>query len=575
MRPELTNVLGLRLSVRRSRLLLALIILCFLVLVARALYLQCFENPYKTAKQPWLAYTEMLRANRGKITDRRGVPLAISTSVKTVCASPREVILSTSDHKKLSHILEIQPALLTKRLSQKNKGCVYLKRQISPDKAKAISALGVPGISFENEYKRYYPKGEVTAHIVGLTDIDEIGQEGIELEYHEWLSGKPGKRFVYRDRENNPIDEDPDKLFLPQKGHDLPLSIDLRLQNFAFREIKKAVIENDAKSGSVVVLDAQSGEILALANWPSYNPNNRKTYRPSIARNLAVVDIFEPGSTLKPFNAAAAIEAGYVTPRTSINIGNGRLRVGNNEITDTHPKKTNLTVSEIIKVSSNVGSAQIALKMPSEELWRMFSLVGFGKSPESGFPGEAKGRLRKFSTWKTIEKATMSFGHGISVSLIQLARAYTIFTTGGRLLPITFVKRDALPKGRKVMSLQTSKALGKMLEEVIEDGGTGTKARVLGYRVAGKTGTAHKLLDGAYSKHSYYSSFVGFAPASKPKLIVAVVIDDPRGGHYFGGTVAAPVFSQIIGNSLRLLDVPGDKKEKTLTADRQSPSAEG
>ena len=337
----------------------------------------------------------------------------------------------------------------------------------------------------------------------------------------------------------------------------------------------KAVIENDAKSGSVVVLDAQSGEILALANWPSYNPNNRKTYRPSIARNLAVVDIFEPGSTLKPFNAAAAIEAGYVTPRTSINIGNGRLRVGNNEITDTHPKKTNLTVSEIIKVSSNVGSAQIALKMPSEELWRMFSLVGFGKSPESGFPGEAKGRLRKFSTWKTIEKATMSFGHGISVSLIQLARAYTIFTTGGRLLPITFVKRDALPKGRMVMSLQTSKALGKMLEEVIEDGGTGTKARVLGYRVAGKTGTAHKLLDGAYSKHSYYSSFVGFAPASKPKLIVAVVIDDPRGGHYFGGTVAAPVFSQIIGNSLRLLDVPGDKKEKTLTADRQSPSAEG
>ena len=340
---------------------------------------------------------------------------------------------------------------------------------------------------------------------------------------------------MYRDRENNPIDEDPDKLFLPQKGHDLPLSIDLRLQSFAFREIKKAVIENDAKSGSVVVLDAQSGEILALVNWPSYNPNNRKTYRPSTARNLAVVDIFEPGSTLKPFNAAAAIEAGYVTPNTSINIGNGRLKVGNKEITDTHPKKTDLTVSEIIKVSSNVGSAQIALKMPSEELWRMFSLVGFGKSPESGFPGEAKGRLRKFSTWKTIEKATMSFGHGISVSLIQLARV-TQFLLRGRLLP-TFVKRDALPEGRVVMSLKTSKAVGKMLEEVIEDGGTGNKARVLDIVWQEKRGPRTNL-DGAYSKHSYYSSFVGFAPVSKPKLIVAVVVDDPRGGHYFGGTVA-------------------------------------
>ena len=567
MRPELKNVLCIKPTIRRSRLMLGFILIFFSALAVRALYLQGYDNIYKSVNQPWLSYTEKLRANRGKITDRRGVPLAISSSVQTVGASPAEITITRAQKAKLAFLLNMTPELLDKRLKPSERDFIYLKRQVSPQKANEIAALKIDGISFESEFKRYYPKGEVTAHVVGLTDIDEKGQEGLELAYHDWLAGKPGKRFVYRDRANNVIDQDPMKLSLPEKGRDLPLSIDLRLQNSAFREIKKAVTENKAKSGSIVVLDAKTGEILALANWPTYNPNNRRTYLPGKVRNLAVVDIFEPGSTLKPFSVAAAIEAGYVTPETKFDIGNGRFRVGNKEITDTHPKKTNLTVTEIIKVSSNVGSAQIALGMPSEKLWQILSMVGFGNSPDSGFPGEASGKLRKFSTWRKIEKATMSFGHGISVSLLQLARAYTIFTTGGKLLPITFVKRDAVPEGRKVLSKTTADAVNHMLAEAIGIGGTGTKAQVLGYQAAGKTGTAHKIADGGYTKDRYYSSFVGFAPVDKPKLIVAVVVDDPKGGKYFGGDVAAPVFSQVVSDSMRILNVPREIIEETITAD--------
>ncbi len=575
MRPELTNITSIRLSKGRSRLMLFFIFCGFLVLVARALYLQGWENDYKSTKQPWLTYTEKLRANRGKITDRHNTPLAISSTVQTVCAAPKNVVMSQVKQHKLAALLDIKPALLKRRLKQKNKGCVYLKRQISPERADQIAALKIPGISFEKEYKRYYPKAELTAHVVGLTDIDEIGQEGIELEYHNWLAAKPGERFVYRDRENNFVDEDLDRLAVPQRGHDLPLSLDLRLQGFAFREIKKSVLKNQARSGSIIVLDAQSGEILALANWPSYNPNNRKTYKPRFARNLAVVDMFEPGSTVKPFNVAAAIEEGYVEPTTEINIGDGKLKVGGKLITDTHPKKGTLTVSEIIKVSSNVGSTEIALRMPSEDLWKILSSVGFGKYPKSGFPGEARGRLRKHNTWKKIERATMSYGHGMSVSLLQLARAYTVFTAGGRLLPISFVKRDAVPTGQRILSSGTANAVTAMLEGVTSDEGTGPQARVPGYRVAGKTGTAHKIISGVYSKSHYYSSFVGFAPVSAPKLIVAVVVDDPRGGAYYGGQVAGPVFSEVMGRSLRLLGVREDSPKETLTAEREFWQVEG
>ena len=354
---------------------------------------------------------------------------------------------------------------------------------------------------------------------------------------------------------------------MPVKGKDLSLSLDLRIQNIAFREIKKAAVDYKAKAASIVVLDAQSGEILALANWPSYNPNNRKSYRARVARNLAVVDAFEPGSTLKPFSAAAAIEVGQVSPSTVFNIGNGRFKVGNKEITDTHPEKVNLTVSEIIKVSSNVGSAKIALQLDSEDLWKMFSGVGFGGLPNSGFPGESSGRLRKYVNWKKIEKATMSFGHGISVSLLQLARAYTVFTTEGRLLPVTFLKRELATKGEHVLSRNTAVAINRMLESATSDGGTGVNANVIGYRVAGKTGTAHKLINGTYSKNNYFSSFIGFAPVSRPKLIIAVMVDDPKGGKYFGGAVAAPIFSEVMGRSLRLLGVESDDQTNTFTAE--------
>jgi cell division protein FtsI (penicillin-binding protein 3) len=490
------------------------------------------------------------------IVDRNGEPLAVSTPVESVWASPGDAKLSARQRARLAKLLRTSPQELQRRFIADEREFVYLKRQLPPDEAAKVVSLDLPGVFLKREYRRYYPAAEVTAHLLGFTSVDDKGQEGIELAYQEWLGGKPGSRRVIKDRLGR-IVEDVESIAAPQQGKTLQLSIDSRVQYLAFRELKDAVAEYSARAGSVVVLDAKTGEIVALANWPSYNPNNRDTFSTSRGRNRAVVDLFEPGSTLKPFTAAAAIEAGTVGSESVIDTAPGRMKVGNRTIRDPHPEGV-LTVSEVIQRSSNVGSAKLALAMPARELWSMFSAAGFGRAPRSGFPGEVSGRLRGYHQWKPIEQATMSYGHGMSVSLLQLARAYTVFATDGELLPLTLLRRDEPARGSRVLSVRTSRTVRAMLETVTHPGGTAIQAQVTGYRVAGKTGTAHKPIDGTYSPDRYISSFVGLAPASDPRLVIAVMIDEPGGRQYYGGEVAAPVFSRVMAGALRLLSVPPD-----------------
>jgi cell division protein FtsI (penicillin-binding protein 3) len=558
MRAVANPAFSVRLPVWRARLLLLLVLAGFLTLAARALYLQGLHKDFLQARgESRYARTIEISAHRGMITDRNGEPFAVSTPVESVWTSPADVNLSPQDIARLARQLNLPAEDLKKRLSDKSRGFVYLKRHLPPEQAAKVVALNLPGVFLKREYRRYYPAAEVTAHVLGHTSVDDRGQEGVELAYQEWLGGKPGSRRVIKDRLGR-IVEDVESIAAPQQGRTLQLSIDHRIQYLAFREIKNAVIGHEAKAGSIVVLDAHSGEVLALANWPSYNPNNRDTFSPARSRNRAVVDMFEPGSTIKPFTAAAAIEAGQLGIGSRIDIGEGRLRIGNRTIHDTHPDAELLTVSEVIQKSSNVGTAKIALAMPPERLWGIFSAVGFGLAPRSGFPGEASGQLRAFSTWKPIEQATMSYGHGMSVSLLQLARAYSVFATDGNLVPLTFVRRDNRPESKPVLSQRTARAVREMLESVTLPGGTALNARVTGYRVAGKTGTAHKVIDGAYARNLYISSFVGFAPASNPQLVVAVMIDEPGGKRYYGGEVAAPVFREVTAGALRLMGIAPD-----------------
>jgi cell division protein FtsI (penicillin-binding protein 3) len=433
---------------------------------------------------------------------------------------------------------------------------VYLRRQLPPDQAARVVELDIPGVFLQREYRRFYPTGEVTAHLIGMTDVDDRGQEGLELAYQDVLVGKPGSRRVIRDRLGRII-EDVESIRAPQQGRDLTLSIDSRIQYLAYRELKAALEAHRAKAGGIVVLDAASGEVLALANLPGYNPNNRGRIEPQRSRNRALTDLFEPGSTLKPFTIAAALEAGRIRPETSVATGNGKLVVGKAVISDVHPAGT-LTVEQVIQKSSNVGAAKIALDLPAQTLWNLFARCGFGTPPKSGFPGEGAGRLRPYQSWRPIEQATMSYGHGISVSLLQLARAYTVFANDGALKPITLLKRTELEAGVEVVAPQTARAVRKMLELAVQTGGTAPRAQVAGYRVAGKTGTAHKLENGRYAANKYVSSFVGFAPVSDPRLIVAVMIDEPSAGQHYGGAVAAPVFREVVAAAMRMLSIAPD-----------------
>jgi cell division protein FtsI (penicillin-binding protein 3) len=393
------------------------------------------------------------------------------------------------------------------------------------------------------------------AHVVGFTGVDDRGQEGRELVYQDWLSGKPGSRRVIKDRQGH-IVEDLEAVKVPQDGHDLKLSVDRKIQYLAYRELARAVEENKAKAGAIVVLDAKTGEVLAMANQPTYNPNNPVNIAGK-SRNRAITDTFEPGSTMKPFTISAAIEAGNFTPDTMIDIGQGSYVIGKNTIHDVHAKGV-LSVSQILQKSSNIGTAKMGMTLKPQELWSTYNQVGFGSLPHSGFPGEVSGRLRPWKNWVPIDQATMCFGQGITVTLLQLARAYGIFANDGELKPLSMVKLNEPPIGQQVLSAKTARQMREMLELVVQPGGTAPKAQVVGYRVAGKTGTAQKVENGVYADGRYVSSFVGMAPASNPRLIIAVMIDEPSAGIYYGGAVAAPVFSKVMEGGLRLLAVPQD-----------------
>lgn len=526
-------------------------------LAVRSLYLQGIDRVF-LQEQGASRYARELEvaAHRGKIVDRNGEPLAISTPVKSIWAFASQVQITPEQTRELARLLEITPGELMRRLDDGNE-FVYLARQVPPEVADRVARLGIKGIYDERTYRRYYPAGEVVSQVLGFTNTEDAGLEGLELAQQDWLGGKRGSRRVIINRRGDVI-EDTASVRTPQEGHDLALALDSKLQYLAFREIKAAVLANKAKAGGIVVIDAKTGEILALANAPAFNPNNpRARANRDRIRNRALTDVYEPGSTLKPFTIAAAIEAGKVRPDTIVDTAPGRLTLGSATIHDAHTEGA-LTVEQVIQKSSNVGAAKIALSLPPETMWRMLAEAGFGSAPKTGFPGEVAGRLRSPQTWKPIEQATMAYGHGISVNLVQLARAYTIFASDGELKPVTLLKTNSTVAGQPVLHHETVLEMRKMLEMVTQPGGTAPKARIAGYRVGGKTGTAHKLEGHGYAAHRYIASFVGLAPMSNPRLIVAVMIDEPAAGQYYGGSVAAPVFATVMGSALRALGVPTD-----------------
>ena len=543
--------LRLKLEGWRSRAILLLCLGAFGLLLARAFYLQGLNNDFLQAKGEarFMRVVEM-PASRGAVMDRHGKPLAISTPVESIWASPAEMDIDKAQLASLAKALNMDRKLLAARLSERDKNFVWLKRQLSPDQAMAVISLKIPGVFQQREFRRFYPAGDVTAHVIGFTGQEDQGQEGIELAQQSQLAGSPGQRRVIKDRKGR-IVEDIENLKVPRDGKALRLSIDERFQYLAHRELKAAVEAHKAKGGALVMLDAKTGEVLALVNQPDYNPNNRANWNPTQLRNRSVTDTFEPGSTFKPFAVSAALEAGLVKPETIIRTGPG-LTIGAKTITDLPHRSEQLTVAEIIQKSSNIGTAKIALQLPSERLWNLYSELGFGSAPKTGFPGEASGRLRAAKSWKPIEQATMGYGYGVSVSALQLARAYTVFTNNGVLLPATFVKRDGDVIGKQIISPKTAKTMSQMLEAVTQIGGTATKGQVPGFRIAGKTGTAHKLVNGQYADHLYVSSFVGYGPASNPRYIIAVTLDEPSAGKHFGGDVSAPVFSNVMSQALRM-----------------------
>lgn len=551
--------LPVKLPVWRARLLLVVLLATFVVLAGRAFYLQGVNKDFLRQKgEARYSRVITLKANRGNILDRNGEPLAISTPVESVAASPRDVEITPQQLARLAQLLNMPAADLKRRLADDKRDFVYLKRQLPPDVAERVLSLNIPGIFLQREYRRFYPYGDQTAHLIGFTDVDDRGQEGVELAFDARLSGINGSRRVLKDRLGNII-EGVESIRAPQDGQPVTLSIDRNIQYLAYRELVAAVVQHRARAGAVVVLDARTGEVLALVNQPSYNPNRRsKDVPPAYMRNRAVTDVFEPGSTLKPFTAAMALEADRVRPDTVIQTAPGILTIGPATIRDVHPAGA-ITVAQVIQKSSNVGAAKMALMLPAEYMYDRFQKLGFGRPPGMGFPGEAAGRLRPAKLWRPIEQATMSYGHGISVSLLQLARAYTVFANDGELRELSLLRLDHPAPNHRVFSAATARAVRAMLELVVQAGGTAPRAQVVGYRVAGKTGTAHKLnANGTYAEDRYVASFVGMAPASDPRLIVAVMIDEPGNGQYYGGQVAAPVFSRIMAGALRMLSVPPD-----------------
>ena len=543
----------------RSSLILLLLFCGFLVLTARAFWIQGPGNDfYEKQGQKRFQRTIALPVTRGQILDRTGAVLATSLEVKDIWAIPKAVSNKTpaATLNELANLLDITTAQLNRKLTEQ-KNFVYLKRQVSPEVAQKIAALNIPGIYQQDEYKRFYPEGDTLAHLIGFTNINDHGQEGIELAQEKDLAGQLGQRQVIKDRLGRAVEE-LSVITMPRDGKDLQLSIDSKIQYLAFNELRAAVQKHKAKAGSAIVLDAQTGEILALANLPTYNPNNRINLSGEKLRNRVLTDAFEPGSSVKPFTIALALELGRVRPDTLIQTGNGKFSFAKHTISDTHAYGV-LNVAQIIQKSSNIGTTKIAMHLAPKEMWNMFHQVGFGQSPAIGFPGATAGKVRPYQSWKPIEQATMSYGYGLSTSLLQLARAYTIFARDGEIIPLSITKIQQPPQGIRVISSQTAHTMRNMLEMAASQGGTAPQAQPIGYRVGGKSGTAHKQVGKGYAANRYNSFFVGLAPITNPRIIVAVMLEEPSVGGYYGGIAAAPVFSAITSNSLRILNVLPDK----------------
>ena len=548
----------------RRRVLLIGVLALFAGLFVRGIYLQSLQKEFLQKKgDARYSRSLVLQAHRGKITDRNGELLAISSPVESVWASPPDVEIDKKQKAALAKLLKIKVKDIDKKIANREREFVYLKRRVSPDLAAQVMSLKISGVFLQREYKRFYPAGDVTAHLVGFTGIDDNGQEGFELAQNNLLSGKAGSRRVIQDRQGH-IVEDLEAVKVPQDGHDLVLSIDRRLQYLAFRELSKAVEKHQAKAGAVVILDAKTGEVLAMVNLPTYNPNNPVNIQGK-TRNRAITDTFEPGSTMKAVTASAAMQFGDFKPDTKIQTAPGSMTIGPATIRDSHEHGI-LTVAEVIQKSSNVGSAKMALSLKREELWSTFNQLGFGSRANIGFPGEASGILRPYKTWRPIEQATMSYGHGISVTLLQLARAYTVFANEGEIKPVSLTKLTEPSVGHQVFSAQVANDVKAMLELVIQPGGTALRAQVAGYRIGGKTGTAHKIGPKGYEEDKYVASFVGLAPASNPRLIMAVMIDEPNiaNDQYYGGVAAAPVFAAVMADALRMLAVPQDSPNTNI-----------
>lgn len=535
------------------------VMLGFLVLlIARAFYLQVISSDY-LQQQGNARYLRVAKDNavRGMILDRNGSPLAISTPVDSIWIQPETFLKVIKQWPSLSKLLKINLQSLQRRVEKnRDREFMYLKRHVNPGLAQRVMQLDIPGVALQREYRRYYPSGPIAGHLVGFTNIDDQGQEGVELAFDDHLRAIAGKKLVHKDRLGN-IVEGVERLSLPIAGKNLTLSIDRRIQYLAYRELEAAVKKHRAKAASAIVLDAHSGEVLAMVNVPAFNPNNRKQRRSALFRNRAVTDLIEPGSTLKPFTIAAALESGKFTANSIINTSPGTLVIGHNTIKDSKNYGW-LSVSGVIKKSSNVGAAKIVTSVPKQQLWSVLHRAGFGVTTGCELPGESAGIFNPAKRWVPIDHASLSFGYGISVTPLQLARAYTAFANAGVIKPITILKREKAVSGQRAFSSKTARQVLKMLEQVVTDGGTGTAAKVLHYRVAGKTGTVYKLINGNYVEDRYISLFAGVAPVSDPRLVMLVVVDDPQVGGHFGGLVAAPVFSKVMSGTFRLLNMSPD-----------------
>jgi cell division protein FtsI (penicillin-binding protein 3) len=546
----------------RSQFIVAVIAAGFLGLVARAAYVQVIDNAFfKRQGAVRFVRTLDLPANRGRILDRHGNILASSVPVPSIWANPEDIERDPVKLKALAKLLGMNPSDLDKKLQDEDKTFVWLKRQVDESVAKDIAALKIKGVYDRKEYKRIYPEGESVAHVVGFTNVENLGQEGVELTFNKDLGGKAGSRRVIKDRLGRVV-EDIGEMVPPVDGQDLQLSIDSKVQYFAYEKIKESVINNKAAAGSVVVLDIKTGEVLALVNYPSYSPGKRGSLSGAQLRNRALTDTFEPGSTMKPLVVGLALEKGIVKPETLIQTAPGKLQMGTATITDAHPHGV-LSVNEIIQKSSNVGTVKIAMQMQPHDMWEVFTQMGLGQKPQVPFPGAVAGKVRPYKTWRPIEQATMSYGYGLSTSLFQLAQAYTVFAHDGEMVPMSLVKTNqSQVSGARVFSSHNAAAMRNMLHMVTIQGGTAPKAQTMGYSVGGKTGTAHKVEGKGYASKKYRGFFVGIAPIDNPRIVVAVMVDEPTGGAYFGGDVAAPVFSQTVQQTLRMMGVQPDMAVK-------------